>query len=69
MHHICEDGIALLHIGFTKDRGESSSLQKSTQSWLREAFLEIQRQSGTSLEFMENIKVDISPEHVYVFTP
>ena len=66
MHHICEDGITAHWL--YKDRGESSSLQKSTQSWL-ESLLEIQRQSGTSLEFMENIKVDISPEHVYVFTP
>lgn len=66
MHHICEDGITAHWL--YKDRGESTSLQKSTQSWL-ESLLEIQRQSGTSLEFMENIKVDISPEHVYVFTP
>ncbi len=66
MHHICEDGITAYWL--YKDRNETSSLQKSTQSWL-ESLLEIQRQSGTSLEFMENIKVDISPEHVYVFTP
>ncbi len=66
MHHICEDGITAYWL--YRDRAHSQDLQKSTQTWL-ESLLEIQRQSGTSLEFMENIKVDISPDRVYVFTP
>ncbi len=66
MHHICEDGITAYWL--YRDRANSEDLQKSTQSWL-ESLLEIQRQSGTSLEFMENIKIDIFPDRVYVFTP
>lgn len=66
MHHICEDGITAHWLYQNKDISEQ--LQRSTQDWLK-SLLEIQRQSGTSLEFMENIKVDIFPDRVYVFSP
>lgn len=66
MHHICEDGITAHWL--YRDRSSSEDLQKSTHAWL-ESLLEIQKQSGTSIEFMENIKVDIFPDRVYVFTP
>lgn len=65
MHHICEDGITAHWL--YRDRN-SDDLQSSTQAWLQ-SLLDIQRQSGTSLEFMENIKVEIFPDRVYVFTP
>lgn len=65
MHHICEDGITA-HWMY-KDR-TGDELQSSTQAWLQ-SLLDIQKQSGTSLEFMENIKVEIFPDRVYVFTP
>ncbi len=66
MHYICEYGITSYWL--YRNRASSQDLQKATQTWL-ESLLEIQKQSGTSLEFMENIKVDISPDRVYVFTP
>lgn len=66
MHHICEDGITAHWL--YQDKNTSEQLQRSTQDWLK-SLLEIQRQSGTSLEFMENIKVDIFPDRVYVFSP
>ena len=66
MHHICEDGITAHWL--YRDRSSAEALQRSTMDWLN-SLLEIQKQSGTSLEFMENIKVDIFPDRVYVFSP
>jgi RelA/SpoT family (p)ppGpp synthetase len=65
MHHICEDGITAHWL--YRDRS-GDALQISTKAWL-DSLLDIQRQSGTSLEFMENIKVEIFPDRVYVFSP
>lgn len=66
MHHICEDGITAHWL--YRDRNKADQLQRNTIDWLN-GLLEIQKQSGTSLEFMENIKIDISPDSVYVFSP
>ncbi|MFN3567153.1 MAG: TGS domain-containing protein, partial [Burkholderiaceae bacterium] len=45
-----------------------SELQSRTHQWLQ-SLLEIQSQTGDSTELMENIKVDLFPDKVYVFTP
>ncbi|MDY6828698.1 MAG: RelA/SpoT family protein [Pseudomonadota bacterium] len=39
-----------------------------TQAWV-EGLLEIQQTAGDSLEFIENVKLDLFPDEVYVFTP
>ena len=31
--------------------------------------LELQQRAGNSLEFIENVKIDLFPDEVYVFTP
>ncbi len=38
------------------------------REWLR-GLLEMQQSAGNSLEFLENVKVDLFPDEVYVFTP
>lgn len=38
------------------------------QQWVNN-LLEIQQNTGNSLEFLENVKVDLFPDEVYVFTP
>jgi GTP pyrophosphokinase len=43
-------------------------LQKKTHQWLQ-SLLELQSQSGDSVEFLEHLKVDLFPDEVYVFTP
>ena len=42
--------------------------QQHVRAWLR-GLLEMQKSAGNSLEFLENVKVDLFPEEVYVFTP
>jgi guanosine-3',5'-bis(diphosphate) 3'-pyrophosphohydrolase len=42
--------------------------QARAQKWVKN-LLEIQQSTGSSLEFIENVKIDLFPEEVYVFTP
>ena len=39
-----------------------------TRQWLK-GVLELQKNAGDSLEFIENVKIDLFPDEVYVFTP
>jgi GTP pyrophosphokinase len=67
MHKIAEAGVASHWL--YKDSDESlSELQKKTHQWLQ-SLLEMQSQSGDSVEFLEHLKVDLFPDEVYVFTP
>lgn len=46
----------------------SSGTQKRVRDWMS-GLLEIQKHAGNSLEFLENVKIDLFPDEVYVFTP
>ena len=48
--------------------GDGSKRQDLAQEWLR-GLLEMQQNAGNSLEFLENVKIDLFPDEVYVFTP
>ena len=68
MHRIAEAGVAahwLYKSGGALDLAEA---QRETHRWLQ-SLLEIQSESRDSKEFLENIKGDLFPEEVYVFTP
>jgi guanosine-3',5'-bis(diphosphate) 3'-pyrophosphohydrolase len=47
---------------------DESSTHDRTREWMRD-LLEIQQSAGNSLEFIENVKIDLFPDEVYVFTP
>lgn len=66
MHRIDENGI-LVHWLYSSSE-DTSDLQSRTAAWLQN-LLEIQRTSTDSTEFLENIKVDLFPNRIYVFTP
>jgi GTP pyrophosphokinase len=67
MHKIAEAGVASHWL--YKDADTSlSDLQKKTHQWLQ-SLLEMQSESGDSVEFLEHLKVDLYPDEVYVFTP
>jgi RelA/SpoT family (p)ppGpp synthetase len=69
MHQVAEAGIAAHWLYKGGDGGgEAASAHKRAREWLRE-LLEIQRVAGNSVEFIENVKVDLFPDEVYVFTP
>ena len=67
MHHVAESGVAA-HWLYKVDDVSLTELQSRTHQWLQ-SLLEIQHQTGDSTELMENIKVDLFPDKVYVFTP
>jgi len=50
-----------------KSSGEKSEASPA-QEWVR-GLLEMQQSAGNSLEFLENVKIDLFPDEVYLFTP
>lgn len=68
MNKIAEAGIAAHWVYKTGVIGGSATSQEHARLWLR-GLLEMQTGAGNSLEFLENVKVDLFPDVVYVFTP
>jgi GTP pyrophosphokinase/guanosine-3',5'-bis(diphosphate) 3'-pyrophosphohydrolase len=67
MHHLAESGIAA-HWLYKSEHEQTSTSQARAHEWLRD-LLEIQKSAGDSLEFLDNLKVDLFQQEVYVFTP
>lgn len=67
MHKISEAGVAS-HWLYKSSETSLNELQQNTHQWLQN-LLEIQSESGDSVEFLEHLKVDLFPDEVYVFTP
>jgi GTP pyrophosphokinase len=67
MHKIAEAGVAS-HWLYKSSNSSLSELQQKTHQWLQ-SLLEMQSESGDSVEFLEHLKVDLFPDEVYVFTP
>jgi GTP pyrophosphokinase len=67
MHKIAEAGVAS-HWLYKSSDAAINEMQHKTHKWLQ-SLLEIQSESGDSVEFLEHIKVDLFPDEVYVFTP
>jgi guanosine-3',5'-bis(diphosphate) 3'-pyrophosphohydrolase len=66
MHRVAEEGIAA-HWHY-KNAGTGALTPDAAADWLRN-LLEVQKDSGNSMEFLEHVKVDLFPDEVYVFTP
>jgi len=66
MNRVAESGVAAHWL--YKDDAALTDVQSRTHAWLQ-SLLEIQNQTGDATELMENIKVDLFPDKVYVFTP
>jgi RelA/SpoT family (p)ppGpp synthetase len=67
MHAVAEAGIAA-HWLYKSGEVGSNTAHKRARAWLTE-LLEMQKQAGDSVEFLETVKVDLFPKEVYVFTP
>jgi guanosine-3',5'-bis(diphosphate) 3'-pyrophosphohydrolase len=67
MHKVANAGVAAHWMYKTTD-ANLTALQQQTHQWLQR-LLEIQTESDDSYEFLENFKVDLFPDEVYVFTP
>ncbi len=67
MDQFAESGIAA-HWLYKEGENSTSSAQSRALEWLKN-LLEMQQKSGSSLEFLESVKVDLFPDEIYVFTP
>ncbi|MCM0044266.1 MAG: bifunctional (p)ppGpp synthetase/guanosine-3',5'-bis(diphosphate) 3'-pyrophosphohydrolase [Burkholderiaceae bacterium] len=67
MNKVAEAGVAA-HWLYKNQGAALTDLQQRTHAWLQ-SLLDIQHQSGDSVEFLEHVKVDLFPDSVYVFTP
>ena len=67
MDKVAEAGVAAHWLYKT---GEESSFgtHARVREWMRNV-LEMQQNAGDSMEFLENVKIDLFPREVYVFTP
>ncbi len=69
MQKVAEAGVAA---HWLYKLGDSDYAQGNTQKRIREwmrGLLELQKNAGNSLDFLENVKIDLFPDEVYVFTP
>jgi len=66
MHREAENGVAA-HWRYKEGRLREED-ESATMEWLRQ-LLDWSQDAGTSTEFVQNLKLDLYPEEVYVFTP
>jgi guanosine-3',5'-bis(diphosphate) 3'-pyrophosphohydrolase len=67
MHEVAESGVAS-HWMYKSGQDGSNAAHARARQWLR-SLLVMQREAGNSIEFIENVKIDLFPNEVYVFTP
>ncbi len=67
MNKVAESGIAAHWLYKSGERRGQIPAERARE-WLR-GLLEMQKNAGNSLEFIENVKIDLFPDEVYVFTP
>ncbi len=68
MEKVAEAGVAAHWLYKLGDGGTASGTEKRVREWMS-GLLEMQKSAGNSLEFLENVKIDLFPDEVYVFTP
>ncbi|KTD61511.1 bifunctional GTP diphosphokinase/guanosine-3',5'-bis pyrophosphate 3'-pyrophosphohydrolase [Legionella spiritensis] len=67
MDSVAENGVAA-HWIYKSSGLEVNEAQLRAREWVQR-LLEMQRSTGNSLEFIENVKIDLFPDEIYVFTP
>jgi guanosine-3',5'-bis(diphosphate) 3'-pyrophosphohydrolase len=67
MDEVAENGIAGHWLYKSENANEQGSQQRARQ-WVRD-LLDLQQRAGNPMEFIENLKIDLFPDEVYIFTP
>ncbi len=69
MNDVAEAGIAAHWMYKSgKKSGDGSGAHRKAREWLQR-IMEMQKTAGNPQEFLENVKVDLFPDAVYLFTP
>lgn len=66
MDQMAENGVAAHWL--YKSGNDINRAEIRAREWMRN-LLELQKNTGDSLEFIESVKIDLFPDEVYVFTP
>ncbi|MGJ8693085.1 MAG: bifunctional GTP diphosphokinase/guanosine-3',5'-bis pyrophosphate 3'-pyrophosphohydrolase [Thalassotalea sp.] len=69
MEQMADKGVAA-HWLYKKegDTQSGTTAQMKARRWMQ-SLIELQQSAGSSFEFIENVKTDLFPEEIYVFTP
>ena len=68
MEEMANYGIAAHWLYKTNEGQPLNGSHTRARQWLQ-GLLEMQQRAGNSLEFIENVKIDLFPDEVYVFSP
>jgi GTP pyrophosphokinase/guanosine-3',5'-bis(diphosphate) 3'-pyrophosphohydrolase len=68
MDQMAEAGVAAHWLYKTGENEGSNQSHRRARQWLQ-GLLEMQKASGDSVDFLENLRIDLFPEEIYVFTP
>ena len=66
MDQMAENGVAAHWL--YKSGNDINRAEIRAREWMRN-LLELQKNTGDSLEFIESVKIDLFPDEVYIFTP
>ncbi len=68
MDEMANSGIAAHFLYKSNSDATINASHSRARQWVQ-GLLEMQKNAGNSLEFIENVKIDLFPDEVYVFTP
>ncbi|GAG41232.1 unnamed protein product, partial [marine sediment metagenome] len=66
MDHIANKGIAAHWLYKSDEKIDQAHIR--AQQWIND-LLEMQQKTGDSLEFVENVRINLFPDEIYIFTP
>ena len=68
MDQMADKGVAAHWLYKEGGSNTDTTAQMKARRWMQ-SLLELQQSAGSSFEFIENVKSDLFPEEIYVFTP
>jgi len=68
MDQMADKGVAAHWLYKQTGDDSGTTAQMKARRWMQ-SLLELQQSAGSSFEFIENVKSDLFPEEIYVFTP
>jgi RelA/SpoT family (p)ppGpp synthetase len=68
MDQMADKGVAAHWMYKESESGKGTTAQVRARKWMQ-SLLELQQSASSSFEFIENVKTDMFPDEIYVFTP
>ncbi|MGS2719365.1 bifunctional GTP diphosphokinase/guanosine-3',5'-bis pyrophosphate 3'-pyrophosphohydrolase [Paraglaciecola aestuariivivens] len=68
MNHMADKGVAAHWLYKDSSDNSDTTAQVRARKWMQ-SLIELQQSASSSFEFIENVKTDLFPDEIYVFTP